>query len=210
MLPRTPAQRRLRNRADARRSILDAAEELLVEGGLEGFSMRRLAERCGSTAPTIYHYFKDKQRLVETLLEERLEGLVAELRAVEPSDDPVATVHSLAAAFAGFGIRNPSHYALLVMQRGEDAPEPASSEEVRRIFGAPLEALVRAGELGERDLEPLRQGLWSLLHGFILLQTTRPEDAWEPDLLDRSLAAMIRGSLEAGAGAGRAKRGRRT
>ena len=62
-------QRRLQYREDARRAILDAAEELLVEGGLEGFSMRRLADRCGYTAPTIYHYFRDKPGLIASVLE---------------------------------------------------------------------------------------------------------------------------------------------
>ena len=54
----TPAERRrLRQRTDAQRAILDATEALLVEDGYEQFSMRRLVERCGYTAPTIYRYF---------------------------------------------------------------------------------------------------------------------------------------------------------
>ena len=50
----------------------------------------------------------------------------------------------------------------------------------------------------EENIEILRQGIWSLLHGFILLQATLPNDEWEPDLLDRSLEALIRGWLEPG------------
>ncbi len=195
MAPQAAEERRLQYRADTRRAILDAAEELLVEGGLEAFSMRRLAERCGCTAPTLYHYFRDKPGLIEELLEERLRQLVAELRRVRRADDAAANVRALCGAFAAFGLRNPSHYQLLMMNRGTEASESPAGEEARRVLGEPIEELVRCGELPEARLETLRQGLWSLLHGYILLRTTRPEESWEQGLLERSLDALIRGSL---------------
>ena len=72
MTPTSAAEkRRQQNRADARRTILDAAELLLPEVGHDGFSIRRLVARCGYSAPTIYHYFGDKAGLIEALLEER-------------------------------------------------------------------------------------------------------------------------------------------
>ena len=203
MTPPLTAQRR-EHRDHTRRAILDAAEELLVQEGLEAFSMRRLAERCGCTAPTLYHYFRDKPGIVAALLEERLRALVTELRRVPLGDDAAENVRILCSAFARFGLRNPGHYQLLVMSRGSDAPDPPSGDEARRLLGAPLEDLVRRDELDPGELEALRQGLWCLLHGFILLQTTRPDDAWEPRLLERSLDALIGGWLR---GAGATRRG---
>jgi AcrR family transcriptional regulator len=187
------SDQRLQHRADSRRAILEAAEELLVEGGLESFSMRRLAERCGCTAPTLYHYFRDKPGLVDALLEERLRELLAELRETQLPGDALGKVRVLCAAFARFGVRNPAHYQLLVTKR--DAPGPPSREELERLLLDPLEGLVRRGALAEERLETVRQGLWSLLHGFILLQTTRPDEDWRPGLLESSLDAMLRGWL---------------
>ncbi len=57
-------RRRTRQREEARRAILDATEELLLEVGYDDFSMRRLVERCGYAAPSIYHYFGDKDGLI--------------------------------------------------------------------------------------------------------------------------------------------------
>jgi AcrR family transcriptional regulator len=71
--PPTPSERRrLQQRAEARGTILAAADALLVKDGYERFSMRRLADRCGYTAPTIYHYFGDKQGLIDAVVEGRL------------------------------------------------------------------------------------------------------------------------------------------
>ena len=94
-----PAKRRReKSRADARRIILDATEAMLVEEGYERFSIRKLVDRCGYTAPTIYHYFGDKPRLLDTLLEERLENLVRELHEVSLGEDPVANMRATSRA----------------------------------------------------------------------------------------------------------------
>src|SRR5262245_51180068 len=91
-LPLSPAEtRRARQREEARRAILDATEALLLEAG-ETFGVRALAARCGYTAPTIYHYFGDKDGLIDALLEERFAQLLAEVRRTPTGDDPVANL----------------------------------------------------------------------------------------------------------------------
>ncbi|AUS25238.1 TetR/AcrR family transcriptional regulator [Paenibacillus polymyxa] len=47
--------------------ILEASWELLGEDGIEKFSLRRLADRLGIQAPSLYWYFKSKQNLYQRL-----------------------------------------------------------------------------------------------------------------------------------------------
>lgn len=202
MTPQPAEQRRLQYREDTRRAILDAAEALLVEDGVDAFSMRRLADRCGCTAPTLYHYFRDKPGLIHELLEERMQQLVAELHAESPSDDPREQVCARCLSFARFGVRNPRHYELLALNRGPDAGDPPAGEEARRLLVGPLEALARRGGLGADDLETLRLGLWSLLHGYILLRATHPDEAWSEAVLRHALDALLEATLGAAEAAG--------
>ena len=76
---RTAENRRQQNRAEARRTILEATAELVAESGFAGFSMRTLVDRCGYSAPTIYHYFGDKDGLLAALLEDGMRALAVEL-----------------------------------------------------------------------------------------------------------------------------------
>lgn len=195
----TLQERRRRYRSDARQSILDAAESLLAQRGVGGFSMRRLAEICGCTAATLYHYFRDKPGLIATLLDSRLDRVVAELEALPASRDAAARVRDISREFARFAQHNPGHYQLLVEQVRDNVPESPARERLVGLFDDALQELVERGRLRAEDREVFRQGIWSLLHGFILLQATLPDDEWEPDLLDRSVDALIRGSLPAGA-----------
>ncbi len=47
--------------------ILEASWEILGEEGIEKFSMRRLADRLGIQAPSLYWYFKSKQDIFQRL-----------------------------------------------------------------------------------------------------------------------------------------------
>ncbi|WP_422658912.1 TetR/AcrR family transcriptional regulator [Paenibacillus sp. EC2-1] len=47
--------------------ILETSWEILGEDGIEKFSMRRLADRLGIQAPSLYWYFKSKQTIYQRL-----------------------------------------------------------------------------------------------------------------------------------------------
>lgn len=190
-----PAEaRRRQQREEARRAILDATESILVEEGYERFSMRKLAGRCGYTAPTIYHYFGDKPGLFDALLEVRIAELVAELEAASLTDDPVENMRALGVAFACFGLENPDHYRLMMTPR-PDAKPLTSGEQVRTLLEAPINLLEAQGRLLFDDIERARQTLWGLLHGLISLQHARPDIDWKPDLVKDALDVWIRGAV---------------
>lgn len=196
-----PAERRrLQSRNDARRAILDATEALIVEDGLEAFSMRRLAERCGYTAPTIYHYFGDKQTLIDELVEERCRVLLRGLKRVPLGADAVANLRAMVLAFVRFGLRYPTHYRLLSVPLDEERTPPPSAEAAREIMQGPLEKLAAEGRV-PAGVEPAGQALWAYLHGHILLRTSRPDYAWERDVLEIGLDALLRGLVEPAGGA---------
>jgi len=194
--PETASERRrLQHRQDARRTILDATEALLVERGFEAFSMRRLAERCGYTAPTIYHYFGDKKGLFDTLLEERFRRMVEMVRRVRRSDDPCESLLMILSAVVRFGLRNPSRIQLLTAYRPDAAEPPQSSLEARALLETPLAELAQQGRLLVRDTEEAFQCLWIAMHGVTSMLATRPDYAWSKNLVRTSLAAMLRGLI---------------
>lgn len=188
-------KRRLQIRSEARRAILDATEALLADGGYPRFSMRKLADRCGYTAPTIYHHFGDKVGLLDSLLEERLGGLVAELREVPLSRDPARNLLALCGAFARFGLRNPAYYRLLNEPPEARVSPLPSGEQARSILEQPISELWEAGRLEFESIEMARHAFWLVVHGVISLRLSRPDVEWSEDLLEVALETMLRGSL---------------
>jgi AcrR family transcriptional regulator len=189
----TAQQRRSQQRSDARRAILDAAESVLGDGGYESFSMRRLAERCGYTAPTIYHYFGDKLGLLDALLEERFGDLLRLIRRVPVSSDPLDTIRARARAFVRFGLRNPTHYRILTSQRGPSPRPLQSAEDARGLLEQPWRQLIEQGRLAAEQLDVAQQSFFALLHGIIALRSTRPDLVWSPAIVEESVVALLRG-----------------
>ncbi len=187
--------RRDRQRHLVRRTILDATEAILVEGGAEELSIRRLARRCGYTAPTIYHHFGDKPGLVAALLEERFHRLWLEISAVERSADPAADLRALAMAFVGFGERHPNHYQLLASTNFDEEDEPESAARSRELLEVPLTELAEAGRLRVSDVETASQMIWAAAHGVLTLRIDRPDHDFAPDLAERVLDALIEGMV---------------
>ena len=187
--------RRERQRAEARKAILDAAEALLGETGGADFSMRSLGQRCGYSAPTVYHYFGGKDGVIEALLETRLAELVERLEREPCSRDPQEELRDLFVGLIDFNGRNPGFLALMhtLSTKGEGRPAPPALERLRERFTGRIDALCQAGKLGELDAQAAGQMLWALMHGLIWLPVLEPDVAWAPKLPERSFTTLLRG-----------------
>lgn len=71
---------------DQREMILERAAALFARGGYPGTSMNQVAEACGLSKATLYHYFRDKYALLVSIADghvSRLQGIVDEALAQE-------------------------------------------------------------------------------------------------------------------------------
>lgn len=200
-------QRRSEQRDKVRRTILDATEALLLAEGEDRFSIRRLVERCGYTAPTIYHHFGDKTGLIDTLLDERFERLANQLKRVPRGSDPVAYLRSMGLAFVRFGLRNPTHHRLLFAPRAQPVAPPRSALEVQEMLEEAWTELWDEGRLRSGDAAAAGQALFCLLYGLTDRRIARPEHEWSKSGIEDAIDALLRGLVapEPGARGGRKK-----
>lgn len=189
----SPENAEPRPRDSSRRAILEATQALLLEGGSERITIRRVSDRCGFKAPTIYHHFRDKTGLIDALLEERFAELLARLQRVPRRAPPVRYLRALARAFVEFGIDNPSHYALLTAPRLEPDELLPSAEAARELVFGALAEVAASGELRTPDLESAFQLTWVVLHGVVALRISRPGYAWSENLVELALDVIDNG-----------------
>ena len=109
--------------------ILDAARRLLVQQGYESLSMRKIASEVGCKAATIYYYYKNKDAIVEALVEEgnRLHYRISKEIASKHTH-PLLRFEALLWTSLEFGLNNPAYFEILYLlqrpQNGEDTDEP--------------------------------------------------------------------------------------
>jgi AcrR family transcriptional regulator len=139
------------------REIVAAARDLLDEHGAEALTMRRLADRLGIRAPSLYKHLPDKAALEAAVIATGLEDLAGELEAaVESAVEPLP---ALAAAYRGFALAHP-HLYLLITNRA--LPRDRLPAGVEDRAAAPL---FRA--TGDRALA---RAFWAFGHGLVTLE----------------------------------------
>jgi AcrR family transcriptional regulator len=139
------------------REIVAAARDLLDEHGAEALTMRRLADRLGIRAPSLYKHLPDKAALEAAVIATGLEDLAGELEAaVESAVEPLP---ALAAAYRGFALAHP-HLYLLITNRA--LPRDRLPAGVEDRAAAPL---LRA--TGDRALA---RAFWAFGHGLVTLE----------------------------------------
>jgi AcrR family transcriptional regulator len=83
-----------RRQERTRREVIDAAGLLIAESGVEGLTMRKLAERAGVAVATLYNQFGDRDGVLVAFVSSGLDQLEIELDA-QPDAGPIDTTREL-------------------------------------------------------------------------------------------------------------------
>ena len=153
--------------------LLDEGGRLLAEEGPAALTVRRLAERAGTSASAVYSLFGDKWGLVEEMFREGFRRFAERIAALERTDDPWADLAALGAAYRANARANPHLYDLMF---GQPFPQFQPGEEDRVMamgtFAALVEALGRCVDAGllSGNVLDLATAFFSLIHGLTALE----------------------------------------
>lgn len=158
---------------DLSQQLLEEAIAMVRRDGLEGLSLRKLAERVGVSQTALYHHFSDKQGLFCAMGEEGIrlfsglleEGLAA-AATLEQRFEGFVTI------YVRFALGNPELYELLfgrTIWKAEGGASEAFRARARAAFRSFAEIIMGLQAEGgfSTELNPLRlaQVMWGTLHG---------------------------------------------
>ncbi len=157
-----------------RMELIAAADRLLLEQGIEAFSLREVARMVGVSPAAPAHHFKDSAGL---LTEVAILGFKELSRYLEAWDDkagidPIARLHSQGQGYIRFALDHPGRFQLMFRKEKlrpcddlKMAAEKASSY-LRRAVCAHLQ--VSETEIGPKETATILLA-WSTVHGFAQL-----------------------------------------
>jgi AcrR family transcriptional regulator len=144
--------------SDKAEAILGAALELFVERGFHGTSVPSVAERAGVAAGTIYHYFANKEALVNALYKRWKSAIGAHvMEAFSPTAPMREQFRSVWATMAEFAVKHPKELAFLEFHHHASYLDAESVATERQIFEFGCN-VVREAQAAEA-LKPLPAGL---------------------------------------------------
>lgn len=89
--------------------ILSAAKSVLESAGFEGLTIRRVARQADLSPMALYRHFKDKDALLNALMQDGLAAWEAIVRGIR-AQDPVDWLEALAEAYLDFALTQPHRY----------------------------------------------------------------------------------------------------
>ncbi len=198
------SERRERQKAALRDTILAAARRTFAEEGAAGLTMRRIADAIEYSPGTLYLYFANREEIALVLVREGFEKLLAAFAPALTVADPVERLRALGRAYVDFGLDDPQTYELIFMVDakfvyavlGSAEPNPAG-EPGQRAFDLLAATVAEAVAQGEfRPVDPARaaDALWASLHGVVSLSITCPGTLPDP----RTVADLVCEALLAG------------
>ncbi len=198
---------------DLKNALLDAAETLLEEAGLQGFTLRACARLAGVSHAAPKHHFGDVKGLLAGVAERGYERLVSRLQAaIHPVlGDLDAEMAATTTAYVAFAEDFPEHFRVMfradLMDFNAVAPPPVMFETFTELTNVVLR---QRGE-PEVSRETLDIGSspalvndillgWCFIHGYAHLKLEGRLMMAEPEshdehirLASARLGALIRG-----------------
>lgn len=166
-----------------RRKILDEAGKIIREEGFSALSMRKLADRVGYSAASIYLYFRNRDDLAKELSREGYGKLLDHMRRAESGiTDAYGRVEALLKAYVAFGVQNPETYRLFFTSdtsylnavfAEKDESEPAP-QAFALLVGA-IGNLQAAGyDVSSTATTTLAETFLAAVHGIVSLKLACP------------------------------------
>lgn len=164
---------------DLRAALIAAAEAVIGERGVDGFSLREAARRAGVSPAAPQHHFGDARGLMTAVATLGFEGLCAALEAADDaagdgSDRRARRICGQGAAYVGFALSEPARFDVMWRKARIDDADPAYRAAAARAFELLAAAVegrpARAGATPDASPpDPRAIACWSLVHGFARL-----------------------------------------
>lgn len=177
--------------------MIDAAEALLAEGGIDKLSLRAAARRSGVSQAAPYAHFSGREGLLAAVATRGFNQLTAYLQRAEHSaNSPAERIRLLGRAYVAFALDQPMRFRLMF---GAElcATDDAELERAGQASYAPIRAAAaeEAARVGAEDMAAdASMAAWALVHGLAMLivdgRLPWPDnDAARDALVDRVVSA---------------------
>jgi AcrR family transcriptional regulator len=160
-----------------RQKISAAAQELYLRDGIQGVSMRKIADVVGVSAPAIYRHFENKEAVLTEITVEGLKILENYLRPALDAPTAYERLRRLIDNYLEFTLQQPRYFdfAFLLPRQDIGPLEDEIRTQDWATFKLSLDQVAACMDEGVfRKDDPTQTGvtIWAAVHGLVTLYRT--------------------------------------
>lgn len=155
-----------------REAILQSARDILDLHGVEGLSLRKVAQHTGVSATALYSHFRDKRELLAVLAAGGFEQLTADMQQQAANDGAAPDLAGLARGYVLFAVDNRALFQLMFGREIGDLLEfpqlvAAGSKSYELMATCVASAMGEATTAAKASVAAT--AAWSMVHGLSML-----------------------------------------
>jgi AcrR family transcriptional regulator len=181
-------ERQIRKQEEVRAAILDAAREIISKEGVKGLSIRKITNAIEYSPAIVYHYFKDKNEIVETLIGEGYRKILNSIGNVHRNEkEPEKEIKEVFSNYIIAALDNQEEYMSVmlnddsaVLQRTALLAKGISQRsQTMQLLCETLQRGISQGRFIDLDVELTAQIIWTSAFGLtikLIVEKNIPEE----------------------------------
>lgn len=175
MIEPTPRERRHQK---TKQAILQAAQDIIAEKGVDGLSLREIAQRIDYSPAGLYEYFNSKDDIIMAVCVEEFAQFSAYLERVPIDLSPAERIIQLGQAYLDFARNNPERFLFIFTTVPPDKGSITSltaENTPYNILREAVQAYIETEKIvlpAEYTIDDVTYIFWAKVHGMAMLQQT--------------------------------------
>ena len=198
--------RKEREREEHKELILNASEQIMISEGLDNLSIRKIAKKIEYSPAIIYHYFKDKDEIINSLMAKGYKRILSTLDSINLSDkNPKEKLEEGFKNYIFASLNDPLEYKTILLSSSPSILEhtsvlfkgAAQKREAIGILVQILRDIYRESPKDESYIELTAQVLWASVFGLIIRIITEENltEDQKNKLVEHQLSILIKGIM---------------
>ncbi|GFP76012.1 TetR/AcrR family transcriptional regulator [Clostridium fungisolvens] len=169
--------RRERERQEKKELILNAAKDIINTEGIDSVTVRKIADKIEYTAPIIYHYFKDKDEIIDCIMREGYKKIIESISIMEDIDgEPASRLEVALRNYINMALKMKEEYRNLLLNSSPNVLQHTSvlfegASKERKAIGILckcIESLWNESDIDKSKIEVTAQIIWTSTFGLII------------------------------------------
>lgn len=199
-------ERQLRKQEEVRNSILDAARGIIAREGMQALSIRKITGEIDYSPAIVYHYFKDKNEIIETLVAEGYQKILKSIGSVQRNEqEPEKEIIEAFTKYMQAALEYPEFYMAVVLNEVPAVAKKTAvleqgisrrSPTMQFLCGA-IQRGIELGRFAPGDPELTAQVVWTATFGLVvklIVEKDIPEEQVKR-LMERHFALLLHGIM---------------
>lgn len=113
-------QRQLEQQNRIKQEIINTAKQIVSEEGIDNLSIRKIGKKMDYSPSIIYHYFKDKEEIMDILLSQGYTRIIKYIRSVDITEQQAdLALQSMLGAHIDASLKYPDEYKAFLLSENE-------------------------------------------------------------------------------------------